>query len=152
VVYVDKEGYIVVVSSNSRSAMNEVGGKTKIGQDTDYLREIFSTVRNGTSRLSPCVYYAKLLPNDFTLSTIGASGSNLYTLWGNYSLSKQALVYVEKSGSQLEKSNQQASKLDEIRDLEDVGGPKNPFDKHFNYPRFFVMSPDGGGYELLSKE
>ena len=42
--------------------------------------------------------------------------------------------------------------MDDGRDLEDVGGPKDPFDKHFNFPRFFVVSPDGSGYELMSKE
>ena len=44
VVYVDKKGSIAVVTSNSRSAMNEDGGKTKIGLDTDYLREIQKSI------------------------------------------------------------------------------------------------------------
>lgn len=38
------------------------------------------------------------------------------------------------------------------RELEDIGGYKNPFTKHYLYPRLFVIKPDGSGFELLSKE
>jgi len=38
------------------------------------------------------------------------------------------------------------------RDIEEVGGSKNPFTKHYAYPRLFVIRPDGSGYELLTRE
>ena len=38
------------------------------------------------------------------------------------------------------------------RELEDVGGYKNPLTKHFILPRMFVVHSDGSGYELLTKE
>ena len=36
--------------------------------------------------------------------------------------------------------------------MEEVGGYKDPFTKHYMYPRLFVIRNDGSGYELLSKE
>ena len=41
---------------------------------------------------------------------------------------------------------------DDGREIEDVGGWKNPFTKHYLYPKLFVIRPDGSGWELLSKE
>jgi len=37
-------------------------------------------------------------------------------------------------------------------DIENTGGYKNPINKHFIFPRLFVINSDGTGYELLTKE
>jgi len=38
------------------------------------------------------------------------------------------------------------------REIEETGTHKISYTKHFIYPRLFVINPDGGGYELLTKE
>jgi hypothetical protein len=44
------------------------------------------------------------------------------------------------------------SEYNDGREVENVGGYKNPKTKHYLYPRLFVIRPDSSGYELLSKE
>lgn len=43
-------------------------------------------------------------------------------------------------------------RTDDGKELEDVGGYKNPLTKHFILPRLFVVNSDGSGYELLTKD
>jgi len=38
------------------------------------------------------------------------------------------------------------------REVEDFEGFKNPYSKHYFYPRLFVIDQYGDGYELMTKE
>jgi len=40
--------------------------------------------------------------------------------------------------------------FDPERDIELIAMGKNPFTKHFIYPRIFIMNPAGDGVELLT--
>ena len=58
VIVVNSDGRVSVISSNTRSALNECGGKAKIGNDTDYLKEL----KRHADKMIPCIYYAQILP------------------------------------------------------------------------------------------
>lgn len=51
----------------------------------------------------------------------------------------------------LQKSLLSVSNYDE-REIEEIGDYKDPFAKHYSFPRLFVIKPSGEGYELQSRE
>lgn len=53
---VDGQGSFMVISSNARAVLNEVGGKVAMGNDCDYLKLLTATQKE----FSPCVFYGSI--------------------------------------------------------------------------------------------
>jgi len=60
VIVADFNGDMTFISSNSRSALNENGGKVAMGKDYDYAYEF----RKGSDDYTPAIYYARLVASE----------------------------------------------------------------------------------------
>lgn len=50
------------------------------------------------------------------------------------------------------KSAQSAVRAGDQDFIENIAATKNPYTKHYNLPRLFVIRNDGSGYEMMTKE
>lgn len=141
---------MVIISSNTRSVLNENGGKAAMGKDNDYAKE-FSRSSDSYTR---CVYYATISPEEGQSNILTVDERYKYILTsylGLVKISNDDQYEGSQHKSMIEKS-EKSQIYDDGREIEEIGGWKNPFTKHYLFPRLFVIKPNGSGWELLSKE
>jgi hypothetical protein len=107
------------------------------------------------------VYHAFLktsrTESDTYLFTVDENTFNQFRITENISLEKADNFYNSSKvapGTYRPNSdyNENYPPEDDGRELEEIGGYKSSITKNFIYPRLFVISSDGSGYELLTKE
>lgn len=148
-VIVDSDGDFRVISVNARSAINEDEERARLGQDTEYLKQMFKA----PGEYTPSVYYGHI-SEDSTLNHIAIKCHDrpyIYKVDDNHSLIKQRVENWTKNND-YENHQELATDFEPEREIEVIGMNRNPYIKNFIYPRMFILNPEGDGVEILTQE
>ena len=140
---------VKIISSNARSSLNEASQKNTIGQDIDYL----VAINQDFNDLAKGVYTAFVSNQQYAtqIFTTDADKNLRYFLTSELMLNKQPLnPDLVNEDDDMPHGGILSTGTQDI--FENINQAKNPFQKHFIFPRLFVIRNDGSGYELLSKE
>lgn len=147
-VIVDNDGDFKVISTNTRSAINQEEERARLGNDVDYLKQMFKE----PGEYTPGVYYGRIshVYEESHITIQDYEKPFRYILNHDNTLRKAKVLNWEKNTDW--ENNYASHNFDPDRDIENIGQDKNPFTKYFIFPRIFIINEQGDGIELLSQE
>jgi hypothetical protein len=144
---IDEEGDFKVITTSTRSSINNADERTRLGNDTDYLKELYLSPR---ANLTPGVFAGRICEDSEQnhLSVRDSDRPFIYSITGDNRLEKRAYEAFERN------DDWQPYDLQREYDpeIEPINNSRNPHTKYFSFPRLFVIQPDSSGLELLSQD
>ena len=147
-VIIDSEGDFRVITTNARSAINEEDERARLGQDSDYLKQMYKP--DGV--YTPGVFYGHVSHDHDKVHIITRDFDKPYSYKINHCNKCEKYKYNDWVKNTDWDTRQPPLNFEPEREIETIGMSKNPFMKYFLYPRIFIIDPKGDGVELLSQE
>ena len=145
---IDSDGDFRVISTGTRSAINDEDERARLGTDIDFLKQIYQP----DHILTPGVYYGKVTddPNASYVQVRDSEKPYMYRVSGQNKLEKK--IYANFEENKDWQPTQIHKDFEDNLDIEPIGNHRNPFTRSFIYPRLFIINPLGDGVELLNQD
>mmetsp|Transcript_39737 Transcript_39737/g.60906 ORF Transcript_39737/g.60906 Transcript_39737/m.60906 type:complete len:214 (-) Transcript_39737:2048-2689(-) len=145
---IDSDGDFRILSTEARSAINDDDERARLGNDVDYLKQMYQP--NGI--FTPGVYYGCISadPSKVHISCRDSERAFYYLVNSSFRIEKRQYLNYEENTDWKPIENKQDFEAD--RDIEYVGVGRNPYQRSFVFPRMFIIDPSGNALELLSQD
>lgn len=145
---IDEDGDFRIISTEARAAINDDDERSRLGTDSDYLKVMYQP--NGI--YTPGVFYGNISEVQENVHIITRDFDKPFSYKINSVNKLEKLTYEPWEKDNQFDDNAYFKEFEPERDIERINCQRNPYIRSFIYPRMFVISPQGSGFELLAQD